>query len=644
MVVPADGLCSIIPRLPLRVVPHPDESLPSLLLRMAYRNLIPYSAHLLRAALIDHMSMDALVTTPAVYGQLALVFGLDEGALVAMSYAGNGRKRRILGHDVHHHLVSVRKRRVCPLCLADAAYHRVDWDVSLITVCSIHAVRLICECPACKRKLNWLTRAPEYCRCGQRLDRAPAEPVPAEELSGVVALSRLIRTPPEQLAGFPAEVGVDGILRLAFMLSRFELRTGRDWNPAKFPDVEAREGHLLVDVGSRAIANWPESFHGYLDRLRAARAGDRTKLKGKRFGFNKEFGFLLVPWLQRMSNEPFGRIALEGLRDYVAAAPDIMTTDRDIRLKREQATSPDVCISGKQAAGLLRITFAHFRQFAAKHGLLVSGGGTGAPLHIRAAKVKQLRHIMDGMLRLYPAVALLGLGKSSFVRLHRIGYLPAPQSGIVSELWPGPVWRASRLKAFLRKFERRVSSECVPVPQTVALGALGKGFAALGFGMEVVLDAVLDGRLVPVRTDTERRGLGRLAFRKTDAERFYFDMVLRTRHVIAVPEAAARLGIDAHVLYRWIRQGFLTASTIRIGVNCRPLCVQEDDLRVFQETFVTDGEVLKIWGSRFGVYPYRRLTQMGVKALTGPKVDRKSHYLYRRQDIEDALWSRGNGR
>jgi hypothetical protein len=61
-------------------------------------------------------------------------------------------------------------RQVCPLCLAQKAYCRLEWEVKSIQACPTHRVTLVNACPSCGQPLRWHRSELTHCFCGQRLD------------------------------------------------------------------------------------------------------------------------------------------------------------------------------------------------------------------------------------------------------------------------------------------------------------------------------------------------------------------------------------------------------------------------------------------------------------------------------------------
>lgn len=61
-------------------------------------------------------------------------------------------------------------RQVCPLCLDQHLYCRMEWEVKSIQACPTHRVALVNVCPSCDQPLQWHRSELMHCFCGQRLD------------------------------------------------------------------------------------------------------------------------------------------------------------------------------------------------------------------------------------------------------------------------------------------------------------------------------------------------------------------------------------------------------------------------------------------------------------------------------------------
>jgi len=62
-----------------------------------------------------------------------------------------------------------RLRQICPLCLDNAPWSRLEWEVKSNRACPMHRVMLVYECPNCNRPLYWGRSEMMRCYCGQAL-------------------------------------------------------------------------------------------------------------------------------------------------------------------------------------------------------------------------------------------------------------------------------------------------------------------------------------------------------------------------------------------------------------------------------------------------------------------------------------------
>lgn len=66
-------------------------------------------------------------------------------------------------------LLRSHRPQICPRCLADHGYARVDWDLLFVTQCRLHWIRLLDQCPRCKEALHWRRKTLKRCTCGMDL-------------------------------------------------------------------------------------------------------------------------------------------------------------------------------------------------------------------------------------------------------------------------------------------------------------------------------------------------------------------------------------------------------------------------------------------------------------------------------------------
>lgn len=246
--------------LPLRARPYADETLLSFIVRLAALN---------RHQSTQWIAQDAVVPIPAVQAgsqnltRLAALSGLNQRDLTALAYRGVGETQCVLGHlVVPSRLVTLRRRRFCPLCLNAAVYHRALWDLKPVTACPSHGLKLQASCP-CGHTTSWTAPNLTKCWCGRDIRDGPAVLAP----DPVVALSAEIA----RLSGYANE---SSTLSKAFratplvaLLDLFSFIGEYD------PDIALEETRRRPDpeeyiaAGYIRCRNWPRSFRRFLRDL-----------------------------------------------------------------------------------------------------------------------------------------------------------------------------------------------------------------------------------------------------------------------------------------------------------------------------------------------------------------------------------------
>ncbi|CAG9180573.1 hypothetical protein LMG23992_04276 [Cupriavidus laharis] len=63
----------------------------------------------------------------------------------------------------------------CPVCFQAEPVWRDEWQLRGVLACLLHGVRLVAECPICRRSLSWRRRDLGHCSCGFPLPLWPRE-------------------------------------------------------------------------------------------------------------------------------------------------------------------------------------------------------------------------------------------------------------------------------------------------------------------------------------------------------------------------------------------------------------------------------------------------------------------------------------
>ena len=282
-------------------LPHPQlrmpgESVASLIVRNAETYGFRDPARVLGRIRMPGQTLQTIVSEPPepeFRGALATLLGLEQELLDRISYPTRDPTRfRFNGHLLPREFFLLSRRRYCPDCLRENAFHRMAWDLSLVTGCPRHAVRLIDGCPACHKSLRWQARSLTRCPrpvCWADLRAAAAEPVNSDRMAGVTATLDALADIPPLGAGPPGLSGGE-LVRLAFQLGAFSRGSERVGRPIDLLDRHPEAMHLILNEGWAALADWPRGFHALLEQLRGRSAGRRG-----RYGLRvhpRSYGFL----------------------------------------------------------------------------------------------------------------------------------------------------------------------------------------------------------------------------------------------------------------------------------------------------------------------------------------------------------------
>ena len=165
--------------------PRPDESLTGYIFRLAHRRRLP-TAHLLAS----DVGFDRFTNRPepSWLRSLAISAEIAVGELEAITYGPpDDAVCWFRGIKLPTNLFDRRggaDRRLCSLCLGEREHHRALWDLMCISVCPVHAVRLVDTCRSCGKALQWVGSDLTACTCTADLTRMPSERLQQADLRG----------------------------------------------------------------------------------------------------------------------------------------------------------------------------------------------------------------------------------------------------------------------------------------------------------------------------------------------------------------------------------------------------------------------------------------------------------------------------
>ena len=615
--------------LPLRLRPESDESLVGFLVRLAARNgrqdLLPFA----RELGMPFSVLQAAATTRFDLGPLSAKSRVAEQRLEAMAaWSQNRRTVLFRGVRLPRAMISLSRRRVCPRCLAASRHHRSCWDVSVVTVCPDHAVRLVDRCPRCSKRLAWISPDPGRCGCGFDLAECPVTRVPEHELGGTRETFRLLGLisgswVPSHAPVPPAILVLDTGEILSLVLHLGWYASGLGGLPRPVRDARTTDGfHVVLNQGYRIAQGWPEAFQSSLANLRTG-----ASARPGRHGGRKEIG-PLVAWLASLGEDsPIYRLVQPEVAEHWVAAGISARTP-----VLSSSATPMTMTLGAAAQRLRRST-------SAVRGLLADlgsnedpdgrGGGKGTPLHLSRLQVEVVAGQLDDLRDKRRLAAEFGCGRRLLDAIVTAGLL-TPASGPAAKLGGPRRWLASEAAALVTRLEGSVVARAV---QAVNLVQANRNLRQAGLGEAECVRVLLEGGLRPAGLEDRAHGLRRLLYGLDDIAGL-LDGRRPVEPTLSIPQAARALGIGQELAYRLCK-----AEVLRIlpaGGASAGRRIERNELERFRCEYLLPGKAA-VPDRRHRGWMAARLLAAGVQPVTGPGVDGGRHYVFRRADADAAI-------
>lgn len=615
--------------LPRRASLKDGESLASLIVRNAETFRFRDPVRILRRIRPPGQKLNTIVCespTPEFRVALAALLGLDALELDRISYPTDEASRiRFAGHEIPRDFLTLGRRRYCPRCLLEDAFHRMAWDLTIVTVCPWHALPLLEKCPGCGKTLKWrtnsLTRCPDR-RCGADLRKAAMDPITDGRMAGVVAtLDALFGSTPD---GGPPGLPSGHLVRLAFHLGAFARGYVRFGRATEIARRHANEMHLVMEEGWAALADWPHGFHALLRSLRSKAAERRG-----RYGLRKEFGYL-THWLILFGAEPWCKPVAEEFASFVAGQTDLATKAISLQRYASLEALRHRHMTLGEAARFLGVAPETMSDLAARENLfLVPPSGPGAPSLLRADRIKALRDAKAATLMKQEAERLLAVSRHVLRDLEALGLLPTvPHSERITYQ---RLYRRSDIERLISRLEAAVLPGSHQLKRTDALPDAGRGVRTVG----ALCIALLEGRLRAAAVDQDACGLRRI---RLDPVMVAEKLPVR-RETLSVVQCAKEMGVAAETMRLWVNIGFLESSLLGLQKE-RGRRITQQALDRFRRDYATAGVIADETGVGSGRWAAERLRHLGVRPVSGPSLDDGQTYLFRRADLSPAVWNR----
>lgn len=239
--------------------PHPTESLPGYMLRLAEENGYPSPW---RVCLLAGLKQNEIRTSGFQVEKLAAVSNQPSSRLREISFSAPSERprwARLLNHPVVPTDLSLMECRICPDCVAELGFIEAHWHLRLMLACPKHLRLALVQCSSCGKALRWFRPGLLECQCGASLLRQCVNSIAADQAS-LLAVIRAKVIGEECRGGNPTSLplanlcamDVRSLLATIRILGKYQLL-------ADGADATADE-RQIVFAATLALSDWPNKF------------------------------------------------------------------------------------------------------------------------------------------------------------------------------------------------------------------------------------------------------------------------------------------------------------------------------------------------------------------------------------------------
>lgn len=530
---------------------HPQRQ-PDLLLRPALLHLEGPQGYLLRLAEANCMTVNDLKKASAGFDVAwltanGLLAGIPDGSDLYryVDIVAQARKKRIWND---------RFTRFCPLCLSEAVFWQVGWELLFHDTCPVHGVWLVDRCSRCgdwiKPNRHRLVKC--QCEADLRNEEAKLAPENARRLSAAL-LNRLVPDGNECLPDAFRDLDVEGLQRLIrFLGAHLDPPAGR--RPLKIHSA----GKMLVSwpVSSQAaeiLFRWPAAFHQVLDQIQETELENRKSFVGL---FRQTYQYLY----QNLGDPAFQPVRT-AFQDWVGESWRGQVAKRNLRLPPDVVSNPAFIPGGVAATefGISKRRLRHLVRMGQIEGEETVGRSGRRFLMVRRREGEKVSKRLATTMNRREVMEALSLSKK---RTYNLIPLLFPTASHINDA-PHMPW-------------------CVPRTEVEALVAVGENLPEIdSLGMQQVtlahllqywswdvrdvaalVKAVQAGTLIPSAALRSIGGISRWVFNAEEARSWRSARNQHESNWLTIEIAAKVLGTHPEVVSWLVSSGFLKAERV----------------------------------------------------------------------------------
>lgn len=634
----------------------PNETLASYLYRLAYAN--EHRLNIVASLCEEHLFWPDKVIRPnntetfellaaitrlepyKIYG--ASVYGLTEivvpryETMETISCPPGFTFPRMPNKYVYNHFRHEDKAQFCPHCLAEAAYQRRVWQLKMIAACPQHGCLLIDACPNCGQAVKTTDIVMVRCSTCHFDLRMTAVYDVSGDPKGLQTQSILyfwFRAGMHEWASLPRQPVRDLFTVFTTMVQmvwriRQEME-GHHPAPGLPTPLERRtlnsrmpaDYYAAAATAMQALLDWPKGFYSFLDRY--ARRDGRNFTVSLKSQFDYLFtSDILEQWLAEEYS-----FVYEALLDYITTRSAYPITTQQHHFQ-ENPISPKrfTWMLAEEASVTLGVTDRTIKRMLAA-GLIRVKEETESlrTKFLLKADVMALKQSWQNAIPLADTAVWLGVSEDVVKDLVGVGLLTAVRQPRVAG---SAAWQISQdsIESLLTAVHNSAINTVLSGRERVDLTMAAQMLAAYKFNAARVVGLVIKGRLRARCNVTQV--LDGLVFNRQDVL-MLLDTLREEQGFVSRRMLANRMGVKPDVIEEWIEIGLLTPAFR----NDQGTYFSRDDTEAFTVDFVRTKEATRILS--VGPLTVQKWTRCGrLQPVSGPDVDGRSVYLFRRSDLE----------
>ncbi|WP_064031427.1 MULTISPECIES: TniQ family protein [Methylomonas] len=588
----------------IRTSSYPDENPIGYLMRLADKNTYPSFRWLLAGKGVETVD----------YAKLYQTF--LKADWTGFQNVDHGLAQICTLPNIH---LNATRLRYCPLCLQEAHYWRIGWQLKLASACTHHRVWLHDVCPQCYREQSFIKAPDKHCNCLAQLSSAQAIIAP----SSVVQMQQFLENGALEAGNHWFEAKQLPTLRqrselLAFLMKW--LAIGDDLAKPGRPQFQHVSGFQATATQcADALFSDDGGFWRYLQAIHFNRAS-HIGIQQKRLvyfyrQFFKEFPESLFEPLKTVVEE---YVTLNLIRDITKKHT---LFSNDAKKVQPWVSFNRACKQYNLAASVLSraITDKH----VAAHHQTTQSNYTQCSIY-RPDLEKILPHLKS-LITAHDAAEILGVTKAQFLQLQKSGCFKfeiPPREGYCS------TWQYSKLELetlidTINRGAAPPTDDCVLLAATLQNRIRG----SIEMPFLHVFKAIVSGQLIVRKPDDRPRQFRNLSLDKAEICR-WLNQLRPQVAALTVTNAAKVLGISEEFAYQLVNRGYLNHQLD--SRNAKRIC--PDHISQFRQDYVMLSKLSEASGLSSA-----RLVDMLASSEIFPVdhnvADKLRQKLYRRADV-----------